>query len=101
MHVLGGKVEPRDSQYLGWGGKTKHVTVDLNLGMGTHRRAKVYGLRRMVWAAAMGYVSGFQKRDILYYLLTRCVSPRISQWAMEREGIEFVNGIPKAKRGTA
>ncbi len=89
--------EPRDSQYVGWGGKTKHVTVDLNLGMGNHRRSSAYGLRRAVWAAAMGYVSGFDKRDILYYVLTRTLSRRFEVWAMKREGIEFRNGLAVAK----
>lgn len=89
--------ESRDMQYLGWGGTTKHVTVDLDLGMGTHRGIPTYGLRRVVWAAAMGYVSGFDKRDILYFILTRCLSRRLSIWAMKREGIEFRDGLPVAK----
>lgn len=87
---------PRDQQYLGWGGKEKHVTVDLALGMGNHRRAGKYGPRRILWAAAMGYVSGFDKRDILYFLITRCISARTSRWFMEREGIEFRDGLPVA-----
>jgi len=90
--------EPRDSQYVGWGGKTKHVTVDLNLGMGTHRGAPTHGIRRAIWAAAMGYVSGFDKRDILYYILTRTLSRRVEVWAMKREGIEFHNGLAVARR---
>lgn len=90
-------MKPRDQQYLGWGGKTKHVTVDLNLGGGTHRGIAPFGLRRMLWAAALGYVSGFDKRDILYYILTRCISSRISQWAMEREGTVFIDGIAQAR----
>jgi hypothetical protein len=90
--------EPRDSQYVGWGGKTKHVAVDLNLGMGTHRGHPSYGIHRAIWAAAMGYVSGFDKRDILYYVLTRTLCRRFEVWAMKREGIEFRNGLAVARR---
>lgn len=87
--------------YVGWGGKTKHVQADVDLGHGTHRGIPPYGIRRMVWAAAMGYVSGFDKRDILYFLLTRCVSQRINYWTLRREGIEFRDGLPVGRTVSA
>ncbi len=93
--------EPRESGYVGWGGTHRWVTVDLNLGLGTHRGLPKNGLRRAVWDAAMGYVSGFRKRDILYYVLTRSLSHRVWLWAGAREGIEFRNGIPLARAGQA
>lgn len=49
----------------------------MELGRGCFRTPD-YGIRRALWDAAFGYVSGFRKRDIIYYLLTRSLSPRIA-----------------------
>lgn len=83
-----------ESQYVGWGGKTATVTTNLNLGRGSFRDLPQYGIRRALWDIAFGYVSGFPKRAILYYVLTRSLNRRISRWAMRREGIQFVGGLP-------
>lgn len=86
-----------ESQYVGWGGTTESVTPDIMLGVGSTRGLPQYGIRRAIWDAAFGYVSGFRKRAIVYYLLTRSLNRRLSQWAMEREGIEFRDGLAVGK----
>lgn len=63
--------------YLGFGGVDREVETDMDLGRGRWRTPD-YGLRRAVWDAAHGYVSGFRKRDIAYFILTRSLSPRVS-----------------------
>lgn len=83
-----------ESSYVGWGGKTATVITDMSMGRGSTRGLPQYGLRRAVWDAAYGYVSGFRKRAILYYLITRSLNRGFSQWCMEREGIEFRDGVP-------
>lgn len=62
---------------VGWGNKTVAIPGPyLHLGFGK-RRAPSFGLRRAFWDMCYGYVSGFRKRDILYYILTRSLSRRI------------------------
>lgn len=78
-----------EMQYIGWGGKTRYGVADIELGQGISRGLPDYGPRRMLWDAAFGYVNGFGKRDILYYILTRSMNPRIERWAMKREGVQF------------
>jgi len=83
--------------YLSWRGKTKTVLTDLEMGRGSFRNLPPFGLRRAVWDAAFGYISGFPKRDILYYILTRSLNKRISHRIMAREGIEFIDGVAVAR----
>lgn len=64
--------------YVGFAGKDRSVTPSMDLGRGG-RPTPDWGLRRAVFDAAFGYVSGFRKRDILYYLATRSLSPRICE----------------------
>ncbi len=71
--------EPTDDdlvQHVGWGGTTRTVHTEMDLGRGVWRTPD-YGIRRALWDAAFGYVSGFRKRDILYYVLTRSLSSRV------------------------
>jgi hypothetical protein len=69
--------------YLGWGSTTRTVRCDVELGIGVrHRGGRVSDF---VWDAAMGYVSGFRKRDIVYFLLTRSLSDRIRRRVMAWE----------------
>lgn len=63
--------------YIGLGGRTESVIADFDLGIGRFRPTHEYGIRRAIWDAAHGYVSGFRKRDIAYYLLTRSLSAHI------------------------
>lgn len=82
---------PRDvigrSRYVGIGGP-RWVDVDLDLGNGVFRPKKPHGIRVAVWDAAYGYVSGFRKRDIAYYVLTRSLSHavcvRVLRWERKR-----------------
>lgn len=90
----------RPTGYVGWWGRDEWVMPNLSLGLGSTRGLPQFGLRRAVWDAAFGYVSGFRKRAILYYLLTRSLNRRLSQWAMEREGIIFQDGIATTRRRT-
>lgn len=55
---------------VAFGGRTRMVRTDMDLGRGRFRTPE-HGLRRAVWDIAHGYVSGFRKRDIAYYVLTR------------------------------
>lgn len=70
--------------YVGWGGTTRQVVTDCELGRGV-RRAPAYGLRRAVYDAAFGWVSGFRLRDIAYFILTRSLSERVRNWTLDRE----------------
>lgn len=60
--------------YVGWGGVTRAVEADFRLGTGASRNMKQYGIRRAIWDAAYGYVSGFRVRDIVYFIITRSLS---------------------------
>lgn len=71
--------------HVGWGGKTITVESDLNMGRGSFRNVPAYGLRKAIWDAAFGYISGFSIRSITYYVLTRSLSPRIWHYAFFRE----------------
>lgn len=81
---LDGPFDPTEIQHIGWGGKTRTVTADMDMGVGVFRTPP-YGLRRAIWDASFGYVSGFRKRDIIYYVLTRSLSKRVEKIAMQRE----------------
>lgn len=70
-------------RHVGWGGRVAKVQTDMQLGRG-RRRAPDYGLRRAVWDAAFGYVSGFRVRDIAYFVLTRSLSERVNYWFVSR-----------------
>jgi len=84
--------------YLSWHGVTKTLpSTDMDMGRGSFRNLPQYGLRRAIWDAAFGYVSGFPKRDIVYYILTRSLSKSLSVYAMKREGITFIDGVPVAR----
>jgi hypothetical protein len=76
--------DPTNVQYVAWGGTTRTLTTTIDLGRGVHRTPD-YGIRRAIWDAAFGYVSGFRKRDIAYYLLTRSISRRIERRTIARE----------------
>jgi hypothetical protein len=78
-----------DVTYLGWGGKTASVPDDFDLGRGHYRNVPAYGIRRAIWDAAFGYVNGFPKRAILYYVMTRSLSRFVAEVAMRREGVEL------------
>jgi hypothetical protein len=73
--------------YVGWGSRTRTVRCDTELGLGVRRRGG--WLSNLAWVAAMGFVSGFRKRDIAYFLLTRELSEslcrRVLAWE-ERTG---------------
>ena len=56
--------------YVGFGGKTRKIVANTDLGYGVFR-APEYGFRRAVWDFCHGYVSGFRLRDILYFIATR------------------------------
>lgn len=75
--------------YVGWGGKTAEVPADFDMGRGHYRNVPAYGLRRAIWDAAFGYVNGFPKRAILYYVVTRSLHRRLLQAALRREGVPF------------
>lgn len=77
------------TSYIGWSGKTAWVETDLDMGRGSTRNLPQYGVRRAIWDAAFGYVSGFKKTAILYYILTRSLNRSLSIWCMKREGIRF------------
>lgn len=77
--------DPTEIQYVGWGGRYRTVTGDCYLGIGVFRTPS-YGIRRVIWDAAFGYVSGFRKRDILYYIFTRSFSERVAMRVIEWEG---------------
>lgn len=81
---LDGPFDPTEVQHIGWGGKLRTVTANMDMGVGVFRTPP-YGLRRAIWDAAFGYVSGFRKRDILYYILTRSLSERVETIIMQRE----------------
>lgn len=57
-------------QWRGWGDRPREYTGDLRyLGWGVPRpRAERGTWRRIVWDLAFGYVSGFPKRDIVWYV---------------------------------
>jgi hypothetical protein len=71
---------------VGWGGTTRKVLATFQLGSGRKRCTKRYGIRRAIWDAAFGYVSGFRKRDILYFVLTRSLSRQVWAFVAKREG---------------
>lgn len=80
--------EPRVS-YVAWGGGHGDLPADLYLGRGHSRNVPAYGIRRVLWDSAFGYVNGFPLSAILYYAITRSLNRRLSVWAMKREGITF------------
>lgn len=84
IEYLDGAFDPTEVHHIGWGGKTRVVKADMNMGVGVFRTPP-YGIRRAIWDAAFGYVSGFRKRDILYYVLTRSLSKRIEAAVIQRE----------------
>jgi hypothetical protein len=78
---------------VGWGGKFAEVSDDFDMGRGHYRGTPAYGLRRAIWDAAYGYVNGFPKRAILYYVLTRSLNRVVCEVAMRCEGVEFSGGF--------
>lgn len=56
--------------HVGFGNKDRQIVADFNLGYGIFR-APDRGFRRAFWDMCFGYVSGFRKRDIFYFILTR------------------------------
>ncbi|NQX36278.1 hypothetical protein [Herbiconiux sp. VKM Ac-2851] len=72
--------------YVGWGGKPASVVADFDLGYGVLPR-RFYGPRAVVWDAAFGIVNGFRPSAIVYYVLTRSLSPRILHLAWRHEGL--------------
>lgn len=79
-----------DMGYIGWGGRFKRGSRGWNLGwsLDSNRGTTPHGIRRVIWDAAYGYVNGFPKRDILYYVLTRSISKRlwtrVEKWESKR-----------------
>lgn len=86
----------RPIQYVRFGGGTGEVPTDFDMGRGRHR-TPAFGLRRAVWDAAFGYISGFPLSAIVYYVATRSLHPAIERRALRREGVPFLNGYPVAK----
>ena len=83
--------------FVRWGGVTGYLKTDFNMGRGRRRNGKRYGFRRAVWDAAFGYVSGFPKRDILYFVLTRSLSCKVCEFTLRREGVQFDHGLPVSR----
>lgn len=82
--VLPDEARPPDQvTYIGLGGTWRAVHTEMELGRGVWR-TPMYGLRRAIWDAAFGYVSGFRKRDILYFVLTRSLSRRFAAWVIDK-----------------
>lgn len=76
----------RPIQHLGFGGRSRVIESDIDLGRGRLRiDPNRHGFRMAVWDAAFGYVSGFRVRDIAYYIATRSLSSRVQTWALARE----------------
>ncbi|WP_449408026.1 hypothetical protein [Microbacterium maritypicum] len=71
--------------HVGIGGRVRVIATDFDLGVGRWRCRQEYGLRRSIWDAAYGYVSGFRKRDIAYYLLTRSLSSTLHRTTIRIE----------------
>lgn len=92
------RIGPKVVTYIGWGGRCESVETDLDLGRGSTRGKPRSGLRRAIWDAAYGYVNGFKVTAILYFVLTRSFSRKVAHWAMRREGVEFINGLPQPRR---
>ena len=65
---------------VGWGDKTisipgPYFTLGTAGGLANKRsRGRYNNPRRLLWDIAFGYVNGFRKRDILWYVLTRTLS---------------------------
>lgn len=79
---------PLPMQHVGWGGKTRTIQADFVLGIGTRRGVlghDRFGLSAAAYDIAYGYVSGFRKRDITYYVLTRSLSRRVWCQTFRRE----------------
>lgn len=84
---------PAAITYVGWGGVTRTVAANFQLGVGVYRpELDSSGIRRAVWDAAFGYLSGFRKRDIAYFILTRSLSRRVCRWALAREARKRLEG---------
>lgn len=66
-----------DITYVGLGGATRSVQAGFELGQGRWRVRQEFGLARAVWDLAYGYVSGFRKRDIAYYVTTRSLNATV------------------------
>lgn len=88
---------PNDLTFLGVGGVTKTVSADFDLGVAHERPMGEFGIRRAIWDIAYGYVNGFPIRDILWFVMTRSLSKRLTHRALAREGYEFRDGIPIAR----
>lgn len=76
---------PRVMHHVGFGGRTAEVLTDFDLGLGRWRVKAEHGLRRAVWDAAYGYVSGFSLPAITYYVVTRSLSARICRRVLRWE----------------
>lgn len=85
---LDGEFDAHNVDHIGIFGKTRTIRADVELGYGTWRTPD-YGIRRAIWDAAFGYVSGFRKRDIAYYVITRSLSrsfcEAVMAWERRRE----------------
>lgn len=83
---------------VGWGGKYVSMPADVILGVGRMRNVPRRGFRLAVWDVAFGYVSGFRKRDILWYVIQCSFSSRLakrhSRRAAERYAKDGVMGDP-------
>jgi len=61
-----------EMQWVGLGGKTaKYHGPLFELGEGVPRNVPDQGVRRAIFDACFGYVSGFPVRDIAYFVVTR------------------------------
>lgn len=77
--------DPEQVEYIGIGGTIRSVKTDMDLGVGTRRGENQFDIRRAIWDAAFGYVSGFRKRDIIYYIVTRSLSRRLCNAVLDWE----------------
>lgn len=77
------RVEPMGCK--GIGGTNRTVETNMELGRGGRPNISNRGLRRAAFDAAFGYVSGFRKRDIAYWVLTRSLSMRVYRQVLKVE----------------
>lgn len=72
---------------IGFFGEPTEIVTDHELGRGRWYRGNPDSLiTRLIYDAAWGYVSGFNKRDIAYYIVTRSLGIKwLSKFAFKYE----------------
>jgi hypothetical protein len=87
--------QPKIVTYIGWNDKIHGVATNCDLGRGVLCKHG-HGIRRAIYDTAFGYVNGFRKRDILYYVLTRSLSKRVWKLVLARNDKRGDNDYPYA-----